>query len=150
MTEIRMTFQEFEELLKKMQAEEFEVGQKKGHEYALQSRLDNFHRIGAEVMSKCPKCGTLHPIGPMVALWVYLKKQLDAVLQFINRGMTLSEETIDHRILDSRVYLSLLQGLVEEVRAIKRIESLPPLKPKPIVDGPLIPDPNFPNFKEEK
>jgi hypothetical protein len=117
----KMTFEEFDKMLEQIHKNELKIGASKGKEYVLKDRLDNFHRIGNEVQTRCPRCGHMYPIGPFVALWVYLKKHLDAILQFINRGETLSE-TIEERILDGRVYLSLLQGLIEEKKSEPDVE----------------------------
>ena len=104
-----MKYEDFDKLLEEMVIEEKTIGKSKGKEYTQGSRLDNFERMGAEI--KCPHCNK--PIGPMAVLWVFLKKHLDSVLSYINKGYV-STEPIQGRIKDCRVYMSLLRGLIEK------------------------------------
>ncbi len=97
-----MTFEDFDKLLDKMIAEEREIGQTKAIEYTQGDRLDNFKRLAKEL-----------GISPDKVLWVYLKKHLDSIANYIKTGVVLSEP-IEGRIKDARVYLSLLRGLIEE------------------------------------
>lgn len=97
-----MTFEEGRKLLIKMHEEELKVAETKGREYTQGDRLDNFKRIGREL-----------GIDPKVVLWVYLKKHLDSIASFIKNKKVLSEP-IQGRIMDARVYLCLLRGLIEE------------------------------------
>lgn len=103
-----MTYEYFEKLLDKMLEEERAVGKTKAKEYTLKDdRLDNFKRLAIE----------MH-LTPKQILWVYLKKHLDSILNYIwkeaiDDKMILSE-SIEGRIMDARVYLSLLRGLIEE------------------------------------
>ena len=111
-----MKFKDFEALTAKMIEEETKIGKDKGIEYTqggqVDDRLSNFKKIGDEV--KCVHCGK--PVGPLVVLWVYMKKHLDSVLSYINRGKTFSDEPIEGRIKDVRVYCSLLRGLIQDER----------------------------------
>ena len=96
----------FEELYQKMTDEEVKTGKEKGKEYTEGiDRLDNFKRLGKELN-----------LDPKVILWVYLKKHLDSISSFIRNNRTFSEEPIESRIKDARVYLALLRGLIEDQR----------------------------------
>ena len=97
-----MTFDDFDRILDKMYAEEKQIAATKGKEYTQGDRLDNFKRIGMEL-----------GISPKKVLWVYLKKHFDSIAAYICNEKTLSEP-IESRILDARVYLCLLRGLIEE------------------------------------
>lgn len=97
-----MTFEEAEQLIIKMHEEELAIARTKGREYTQGDRLDNFKRIGSEI-----------DISSKKVLWVYLKKHLDAIASYIKAEQVLSEP-IESRILDARVYLALLRGLIEE------------------------------------
>lgn len=108
-----MNNEQFNEMVKQMIEEESAVGKSKGVEYVVNDdRLDNFKRIGAE--TKCPHCKK--PLGAKIVWWIYFKKHIDSILSFIKRGKVLSEESIEGRIMDSRVYLSLLRGIIQEER----------------------------------
>ena len=98
-----MNYKEFEHLLDRIVAKEKEIGKTKAVEYTQNDdRLDNFKRLAKEL-----------GLAPEQILSVYLKKHLDAIMRYCRTGETLSED-ITGRILDARVYLSLLWGLVEE------------------------------------
>jgi len=105
-----MTYEDFDKLYAKMVEEEVGIGHSKGREYTMGDRLDNFKRIGAEM-----------GISPKQALWVYLKKHLDSIANYICNEVKCDagskpklSEPIEGRILDARVYLALLRGLIEE------------------------------------
>lgn len=97
-----MNFKDFEKLYLKMVDEEINVGKTKGREYTQGDRLDNFRRIGEELN-----------LDPEKVLWVYLKKHLDSIANYIREGKVYSE-SIESRIMDARVYLGLLRGIIEE------------------------------------
>ena len=97
-----MTPQKFDELVDKMIAEEKAIGETKGVEYTQGDRLDNFKRIAAEL-----------DIDPLKVWWVYFKKHIDSIASYIKTGKVYSE-SIQSRIMDARVYLSLCRGLIEE------------------------------------
>lgn len=103
-----MKFEDFDVLLDKMIAEEKLIGEQKGREYVLQDddRLDNFKRLAKEI-----------DIPPLKVLYVYWKKHIDAIINFCKRGHEISEEKIEERIKDARVYLSLMRALIEEERS---------------------------------
>ncbi len=99
-----MTHDEALILIEKMHQEEMAIAATKGKEYTQGDRLDNFKRIATEL-----------GISPKKVLWVYLKKHLDSIASYIKSEKVLSEP-IEGRIMDARVYLSLLRGLIEEER----------------------------------
>lgn len=99
-----MTFEDVDKIMVKMHEEEMAIAQTKGREYTQGDRLDNFKRIAAEL-----------GINPKKVLWVYLKKHLDSIASYIKNEQVLSEP-IEGRIMDARVYLALLRGLIEEER----------------------------------
>ena len=99
-----MTYQKFNELLDEMYAEERALGDSKGKEYTVgEDRLDNFKRH-AKTLRLTPK----------QILWIYFVKHIDSIASYVRLGTVLSNETIEARIKDARVYLSLLRGLIEE------------------------------------
>lgn len=105
-----MTFEEFDVVLDRMIAEERGIGHTKAREYTQGDRLDNFKRIAAET-----------GITSKQALWVYLKKHIDSIANYIKASADCMpgdqpklSEPIEGRIMDARVYLSLLRGLIEE------------------------------------
>jgi hypothetical protein len=86
---------------------ELEIGETKAQEYSsAEDRLSNFKRLGKQL-----------DLDPKKILWVYLTKHLDSILRYINSGEVLSE-SIEGRILDCRVYLSLLLGLIKEQEGV--------------------------------
>lgn len=109
-----MHYDDFNKMLEKMHSEELALGATKGREYTKGDRLDNFKRLSLEL-----------GISPKQVLWVYLKKHLDSIANYIRldaarkpNEMPMLRETlsepIEGRISDARVYLSLLRGLIEE------------------------------------
>lgn len=97
-----MTYEQFDKLYEIMVQEENHIGDTKALEYTQGDRLDNFKRLAIEM-----------GITPKQVLWVYLKKHLDSIANYIKTEAVLSE-TIESRITDARVYLALLRGLIEE------------------------------------
>ena len=96
----------FEKLYQKMVEEEIKIGKEKGKEYTHgDDRLDNFKRLGEEL-----------GLDPKKVLWIYLRKHIDSICSFIKHNKTFSEEPIEGRIKDARVYLALLRGLIEDER----------------------------------
>lgn len=85
----------------------------KGVEYTL-SGLDvnnNFKRLGNELN-----------LDPNKVLWIFLKKHLDAILNFINNGKVESEP-IEGRIADAVNYLLILASILEEQRYAKSLNN---------------------------
>lgn len=100
-----MNHENFEKIVEKMVVEEKTIGLTKGREYTQGDRFDNFKRLAEEMN-----------ISPKKVLWIYLKKHLDSIASYIKTNETLSEP-IESRIMDARVYLSLLRGIIEEERS---------------------------------
>jgi len=97
-----MTYKDAERILKQMHEEELAVARTKGKEHTQGDRLDNFKRLGREL-----------GLDPKMVLWVYLRKHIDSIANYIKTGKVYSEP-IKGRIMDARVYLSLLRCLIEE------------------------------------
>ena len=105
-----MTYEDFDKLLDVMNKEECGIGDTKAREYTQGDRLDNFKRLAKEL-----------GLTSKQILWVYLKKHLDSIANYIRIDADCKEgeapalsEPIEGRIMDARVYLSLLRGLIEE------------------------------------
>jgi hypothetical protein len=100
-----MDYETFDtEVLDKLFDAEKQIGLTKGKEYTQGDRLDNFKRLAQET-----------GITPEQVLWIYLKKHLDSIAYYVRHGK-LESESLESRILDARVYLSLLLGLAKEPR----------------------------------
>lgn len=114
-----MNWETREKLTKELHRKELEIASTKGKEYASKDDcLSNFKTI-ASLLNKatpitctCPNCGggIEVEISPKVVLAVYMMKHLLAILDYIGRGESLSEQLFD-RILDLRTYGMLLYGL---------------------------------------
>ena len=109
-----MDVKHFENLYQRMTEEEIKIGKGKGKEYTQgNDRLDNFKRLGKEL-----------DLDPKKILWIYLKKHLDSICSFIKTNQVFSEEPIEGRIKDARVYLALLRGLIEDQKL--KVTQYPP------------------------
>lgn len=102
-----MKSEQFLELLENMEKEEREILMCKGKEYARDDYeddvLSNFKRI-AKVLGV-----------PPIKVWaIFFMKHVDAILNFVNTGEVLSQESIKGRIADARNYLALGFGLMYE------------------------------------
>ena len=98
-----MDYETFDkDILDKLYEAEKSIGKTKGREYTQGDRLDNFKRIVQEVGMTPEQC-----------LWVYLKKHLDSIAYYVKNGK-LESESLFSRVVDARVYLSLLLGLQKE------------------------------------
>ena len=105
-----MEYAEAEKIMEKMFEEERAVSKAKGTEYTQgKDRLDNFKRLSVDV-----------GIDPKAVLWIYLKKHLDSISSYIRQGRVFSNEPIQGRIMDARVYLFLLRCMIEEEEAAKK------------------------------
>jgi hypothetical protein len=108
------TFEEFEKLLDVMIAEERAMAGTKGKDYTVgDDRLNNLRAIAAE-MTAAGK-----PMSMENVFWIYFKKHIDAIRRYCCSGVS-NSEPIEGRILDARVYLSLLRGIVEEKKRADR------------------------------
>ena len=98
-----MIKEDFLRLIEKMHQEEIEEHRNKGADYASESDvLSNFKEEGQDL-----------DLSPEKILEVYLNKHIRAIKKFIKTGK-LESEPIESRIKDSRLYLALLQALIEE------------------------------------
>lgn len=67
-------------------------------------------------------------------LWIFLKKHLDGILAYIN-GYESQRESVEGRINDAVVYLTLLRGMVEDRKLRLKIAE-PILVQQPVVSRP--------------
>ena len=101
-----MNRKDFEEFIEK----EFEpacknIRQAKGHNYS--GDVDaflNFKKLSLMLRETSPK-----------VLWVYLQKQLDAILTFLNEEYVSDTESIETRLYDAHNYILLLAGLLKDL-----------------------------------
>ena len=102
------SFEDFEKLLDKMIEEERGMRATKGKDYTVgDDRLNNFREI-AEDMTAAG-----FPIGMKQIIWIYFYKHIQSIRRYVCTG-NISSEPIEGRILDARVYLSLLRAVIEE------------------------------------
>lgn len=107
-----MTFEEFDTFQKSLLAEVVHMRDTKGKEYAhSESRFANFDRLSEGLGIPNYKIG-----------WIYCKKHLDSIESYMKEGQTFSNETINSRFVDAITYLTLIAGMVEESRGIKKDE----------------------------
>ncbi len=99
-----MNYETFDrEIVDRLYEAEKQIGASKGLEYTQEGdRLDNFKRLSLEL-----------GISPQKVLWIYLKKHLDSISYYVRNGK-LESESLESRIIDARVYLSLLLALEKE------------------------------------
>jgi hypothetical protein len=99
----------FTELLERSHQRELALNNTKGKDYAGdEDALRNFKEAAAEL-----------GLTPEQVLGVYLHKHYAAIRSYIENG-SVASEPIQGRIDDARLYLALLQGLVEESGPKKR------------------------------
>jgi hypothetical protein len=106
-----MTFDEFRSYSKKLLAICEEIQDAKGKEYARADdagdRFAHFKRLAAE--TKCT---------PLGVAYVLYRKQLDAVISYINSGgRVYSGEPIEMRFADLINYSLLMAGMAAEIEA---------------------------------
>lgn len=108
-----MTFEEFDTFQLELIKEVLHMKDTKGKEYAnSEDRFANFRRLSAELGI------TDYQIG-----WVYCKKHLDSIAQFLRTGQTHSTETIRSRFVDAITYMCLIAGMVQEMEDLRALES---------------------------
>lgn len=102
-----MTFEQFDEYQKQLLAQVAYLKDTKGKEYAnSDNRFANFNRLSE----------ALGLINFQVG-WVYAAKHLDSIAQFCRTQQTHSVESIQGRITDAIVYLTLIGGMIDEWQA---------------------------------
>lgn len=100
----RMTFPEFEKYQEDLVKQMYAMKDTKGKEYANgASRFANFDRLAVKM-----------EISRLKVANIFLTKHLDAIDSYINNGKTFSTESIQGRVLDAMVYLSLIGGMIFE------------------------------------
>lgn len=110
---MKTSFDEFEKLLDKMIIEERGMRETKGKDYTVgDDRLDNFRSI-AEEMTAAGRPTTMQEVW-----WIYFYKHISAIRKYCCTQRSESEP-IEGRIMDARVYLSLLRAIVEEKKEEK-------------------------------
>lgn len=99
-----MTREQMAQVMETMFAEEMktrEAGQKE-YSHVDAEAFTNFNKLAEE----------LH-IDRKMVLWIYVRKHLDGILAYLN-GHKSQREDVRGRIMDTRVYLALLRGMIEE------------------------------------
>lgn len=108
-----MKYEDMDKVLLALQAEEREV-RKQGHaEYAHEedNTFANFDRVAADL-----------GLTREQVLWTYARKHVDGIVAWI-RGHRSQREDVRGRILDLRMYLALLAGMVEEAEREQEIRA---------------------------
>ena len=94
-----------EEILEPLQRRELEINLSKGREYAAgdDDALQNFKLIAQ-----------MRGVTPLSVCATYMAKHFLSIMDYSNRGMVLSDESIEGRIADLRLYAALFLALAEE------------------------------------
>ena len=108
-----MTHQNFDEYQIKLLTQVNRMKDTKGKEYSnSESRFANFDRLAAEL-----------GLTNIQVAWVYTKKHLDGIASFCRTEKELSE-SIEGRIVDAIVYLTLIAGMIAEKERTLKVEKL--------------------------
>lgn len=104
---------EFKELLDLMEAEEHETILGKGEEYTRSQadRLASFKEIASHA-----------GITPKQVCMVFMMKHWQALANFVSTGQEKSNEGVYGRIMDLRVYLSLMRAIIKEERQPNKMQ----------------------------
>jgi hypothetical protein len=103
---------------------EVEITLTKGREYASDEDTNRNFKLIASIINQaaplhttCPECGCRvdYEISPLLVLVVYLFKHLLAIVDYLGREESLSDESLLGRLLDAVVYLKIYGGLAEEL-----------------------------------
>lgn len=108
-----MSPEDFDKLVNRMVQEETKVSKTKGKEYTQggDDRLKNFKDTAKDL-----------GLDPLNVCFIYMKKHIDSITSYIKHGRKIfSDETIESRIKDIRVYCCLLRALVEEAIDVETI-----------------------------
>lgn len=105
-----MTPKDFTELWETMCKAEAEILGTKGIEYtkAGEDRLINFKEIGSGI-----------DVDPRKVWLIYFMKHIYAIITYIKKGYTYSDETIEGRFHDARNYLALGLALIKDLEIKK-------------------------------
>ena|SRR2546428_6381543 len=97
-----MTQEQMANIMELMANEEQQTRAAGQKEYAHGDAFGNFNRLASSLN-----------MDRKTVLWVYLQKHLDGILAYLN-GHKSQREDVRGRIMDARVYLALLRGMIEE------------------------------------
>lgn len=100
-----MTQDEFKLLLSAMEDDEHAVVLGKGQEYTRgqKDRLSSFYEIAS-----------FAGVTPKQVCMIFMAKHWQALAHFVATGTTKSNEGVDGRIMDLRVYLALMRALIQD------------------------------------
>ena len=96
-----------------------DMHQEEKNEY-MKKNADYADREGKNILANFERVSTNLHISPQMALLIYMEKHMDAIRTYIRYGSVMSEP-IESRILDARVYLSLLRAMVEQPPTVFQI-----------------------------
>lgn len=96
---------EFEALLEQLQAEELRINQTKGREYA---------QGDADALRNFKEVARFLGLTPMQVCGVYMYKHFVSIISYATDEGSLSEESLEGRVADLRLYAALFLGLVME------------------------------------
>lgn len=107
---------DFTDLLQKLQSLEAQFNVTKGREYCAgdDDALRNFKQAGNLLQVRCPHCDVAHSVPPEIIALVYTFKHFTSICSYLARGHELSDEPIEGRIVDMRLYLALIAALIQE------------------------------------
>lgn len=124
-----MNLKQREKMFRKFFEEEMNITLTKGREYASEEDTNRNFKLIAHIVNQaaplhttCPECGhrVEYEISPLLVLVIYLFKHLLAIIDYMGRGESLSDEALFDRVLDAVVYLKLYAGLADELDEEKR------------------------------
>lgn len=98
---------EFKTLLDIMEAEEHETILGKGEEYT---------RSQADRLASFKEIASFAGVTPKQVCMIFVAKHWQALANFVATGKTKSNEPIEGRIMDIRVYMSLMRAIIQEER----------------------------------
>lgn len=92
------------EIVKDLTEKELRINQTKGNEYANDD----------DALANFKQCAVLLGIDPKMVCMVYMYKTLTAMASYAQRGVELSKEPIEERVLDLRLYAALFEALHQD------------------------------------
>lgn len=98
---------EFMKLLEKMIEEEWATIGGKGEEYT---------RGQKDRLASFKETASFAGIKPTQVAMIYLNKHYQSLAHYVATGETKSNESIESRIMDLRVYMALMRALIQEER----------------------------------
>ena len=96
---------EFKELLDVMEDEEHDTILGKGEEYT---------RSQADRLSSFKEIASFAGVTPKQVCMIFVAKHWQALANFVATGKTKSNEPIEGRIMDIRVYMALMRAIIQE------------------------------------